>query len=427
MALRNRAEGSGTSKKAASSLVVAVSLLLFMAPKGFPQGGATDWGARVRALVGNNQLQQAMSLIEEWIAAYPEDLDARGWHARVLAWTNHWDSAEAEYRDLLRSSPDDVDLLAGLADLLVWQERFGEALTLLERACSLAPERSDCRLRLARVLRYLGRTGEARTRYREVLVRDKGSREAKAGLAELREEGRHELRVGFEADLLSYAEDAGAVTTSLQSRWNHRWSSNAAISQFRRFREDATRFDADATMRLDSRNALTMGGSTAHDAGVIPKSEARFELDHGQDLSKSGSVRGIEVLYQQRWVWYQDARLLVLSPGAVLYFPRDWNWLVRLAATRSHFSGATSQWKPGGWTRLSFPVSRNLAGHVLFAVGTENFGLVDEIREFSARTWGGGLRVRFAAGQEIMGYAQYQCRSSGQSETSIGINYAVRF
>jgi tetratricopeptide (TPR) repeat protein len=410
-----------------ASSFLAVSIMLSLVPGVFPQEAATDWGARVKALVGNNQLDKAMGVIAEWTKAYPEDLDARSWHARVLAWSNHWSEAESEYRDLLRKTPDDVDLLAGLADLLVWQRRFDEALKLLERGCDLSPDRNDCRLRLARVLRYLGRTREAGTNYRAILARDKNSREARIGLTELREGGRHELRLGFEADLLSYEENAGAVMTSLLSHWTDHWSSYAAVSQFRRFHENATRFDADATVHFDSRNTLTVGGTASRDEGVIPKSEARFEYDHGQDISLSGPVRGIEVLYQQRWVWYEGARLLVFSPGGVLYFPRDWNWLVRFSAVRSHFSGIGSQWKPGGWTRLSFPVGRGVAGHVLFATGTENFGLVDQIREFSAHTWGGGLRIRLASGQEILGFAKYQSRSKGQSETSIGINYAIRF
>ena len=227
--------------------------------------------------------------------------------------------------------------------------------------------------------------------------------------------------------MLNYAQDAYTVATALQSRWNEHWSSQAEVSQFRRFGENATRIDADATLRFGSKNAITVGGAAARDAGIIPKSEARFNYDRGFNISASGPIRGVEARYQQRWVWYRDARLLVLSPEAILYFPRDWAWLVQISATRSHFSAAGIDWRPGGWTRLSVPVSSKVTGHVLFGIGTESFGLIDQIHEFSAHTWGGGFCVHLASRQEINAYARYQSRSKGQAETSIGMNYAFRF
>ncbi len=404
--------------------IIACGLLLLSAP-GFPQ--EASWAERIRALIDKNQLDQARNLVDEWIKAFPEDLDARGWHARMQAWTNHWSEAESEYRALLARTPNDVDLMAGLADLFTWQKRHKEALTLLENACSLAPERNDCRLRLARLQQQMGLTREAAASYRAALARDKGCRDAKAGLAQLREDGRHELRIGFEAGLLNYAQDAGTLTTSLRSRWNARWSSYAAVSQFRRFGENATRLDADATLRFGAKNAVTMGGAAARDRGVIPRAEARFTYDRGFDVSVDGPIRGVEAFYQQRWVWYRSARLLALSPGAILYLPAGWEWLVQFSETRSALSAGEIDWKEGGWTRLAFPVAGRVTGHVLFGIGTESLGLVDQVREFRARTWGGGLRIRVNAGQELLGYALYQSLSRGQAETGIGMSYAYRF
>jgi hypothetical protein len=68
-----------------------------------------------------------------------------------------------------------------------------------------------------------------------------------------------------------------------------------------------------------------------------------------------------------------------------------------------------------------------LSGHILFASGTENFGLIDQIGRFSARTWGSGLKFRLASGQEISTYGSFQSRSQGRSQTSFGVNYAIRF
>ena len=72
-------------------------------------------------------------------------------------------------------------------------------------------------------------------------------------------------------------------------------------------------------------------------------------------------------------------------------------------------------------------MKRNLSAHILFAAGTENFGYLDQIIQSSARTWGGGLRIRIAPAQELVAYGQYQSRSRDQSQTSFGLSYAIRF
>ena len=391
------------------------------------QETGADWQGQIRALVSASRLEEAERVVEAWIKTHPDDLEARGWHARLLSWTNHWGEAEAEYRRLLEVFRDDTDLLAGLADVLTWQRRYGEALPWLERACRLAPERSDCQLRRARVLQSLGRARDAQEAYRRVLAKDATSAEAKAGLEQLREGGRHELRVGGDVELLNFAQNAGAVAASLRSKLHPRVSSLFAVTQQQRFGEQATRFGAESTVRLSSGDNLTTGGAVARDLGVIPRSEAYFEYGHGFQWRGNGPVRGLESLYQQRWLWYRDARVLVFSPGAILYLPKDWTWLFRASAARNRFAGSAVEWRPSGWTRLSFPLSRNVSGHLLFASGTENFGVADQIGRFSARTWGSGLKFRLAPGQEITTYGHFQSRSQGRSQTSFGVSYAIRF
>ena len=407
-----------------------LGFLLLIAPDNvaLAQPAAPEWPVQVRALVEGGRLEQAMQVVHQWMEAYPEDLDARGWHARLQAWTRNWQAAEAEYRELLELAPHDLDLLLGLADLLTWQSRHEEALVLLQRACDADPPRSGCALRRARVLRQLGRTGEARAAYQSVLATDAGSAEARAGLAELEEADRHhELRLGADIDILNYAENAGALSASLRSRWNTRWSSHGSLTQYRRFGESATRFEANAFLRLTSKDGLAFGGAAARDQGVVPRAEAQVEYSHGFRLSDRGPFRGLEALYQNRWLWYRAADLTSLSPAAVFYLPRECMWLIRISATRIQFTGTVPEWKPSGWTRLTFPLRRRLRGQLLFAVGNENLGFVDQILQFSARTWGGGLTFRVAPGQELHALVQYQDRSRNQTQTSFGMSYVFRF
>jgi len=391
------------------------------------QENGDTWSKQVRALVEANRFTEAKQAVTRWMEAYPADLDARGWNARLLSWTNHWKEAEAEYRELVKLVPEDPDLQLGLADVLNWQKRYGEALPVLDQACRTNPMRNDCQLRRARTLQNLGRKGEAQQAYRQILAQDASSAEAKAELEQLREHGRHFIHIGSDLDLFNFTQNARAVTAGIRSRLNSRVHSAFSATQYERFGEQAMRFGAESTIRLGNSANLTTGGAAARDAGVIPQNEAFFELGKGFQNRGGGPVRGVELLYQQRWLWFRDARVLALSPGAVLYLPRDWTWLFRVSAARSHLTGSGIQWQPSGWTKLSFPISRHIGSHFLFGSGTENFGLLDQIGRFSARTLGSGLNFRLATGQEVTTYGSYQSRSQGRSQTSFGVNYGIRF
>ena len=71
-------------------LLIAITLPLEAQP-------AVDWPGVVRTLVSAHQMDRAMKTTEEWIGKYPEDLDARAWHARILGWQGHASESEEEF------------------------------------------------------------------------------------------------------------------------------------------------------------------------------------------------------------------------------------------------------------------------------------------------------------------------------------------
>jgi hypothetical protein len=109
------------------------------------------------------------------------------------------------------------------------------------------------------------------------------------------------------------------------------------------------------------------------------------------------------------------------------YLPRDFTWNVTVTGARSGFASTGVDWAPAGSTRLGFPLYRRLSGNVAFAVGSEDFAQVDQIGRFSARTFGGGLRLRFASNQDISGYIARQNRSQAVIQTSYGVSYGIHF
>jgi len=377
-----------------------LTLLLPVALASLTAQAGADWPARIRALVDAGDLAQAMGVVDEWMHAYPQDRDAKAWHARLQAWNRRWAEAEAEYRALLVAAPQDPDLLMGLADVLVWQDRHQEALALLDRACAAAPDREDCR------------TSKAR---------------ARAALEDSRAAGRHEFRMGAGVDVLNYAQNAAAFGAAMDSRWTRLFRSSAALTRFHRFGQSATRVEGGGSFRLTSRDALTVGAGLAGDQAIVPRYEAQIEYGRGLEVARRGPLRGIEATFMQRWMWFRDARVAVSAPGAVIYLPRDWQWFSRVSLSKVSMAGLQPDWRTGTLNRLTVPLRRGLAGHVLFATGLENFGTADQVLFSVSRTIGGGVRVRVAPGQELLAFLHRQTFAQGRAMTSCGLSYGFRF
>lgn len=400
--------------------------LCFLAPTLFAQV-ADDWQSRVRTCVSNKDLAAATAIVEQRLQAAPDDLEARGWHGRLLAWKGNWHSAESEYRYVLHQAPNDVDILTGLADVLIWQQRYDEALDLLAQALALQPKRVDILTRRGRALRSLHHNKEARQAFRQVLALEPANADARLGLASLRPEARHELRLGTDNDFFNYTDTALAQGVSLTSRWNSRWTTSFSQGVYQRFGQDATQFGGSTTWRFSKANALTVGGAVAHDSGVIPRAQAFFELGRGFRFGGEGLIRAIETSYQQRWLWFADARILTFTPAVTVYLPHDWTWFLSITPARSRFPLTDLAWQTSGLTRLSFPLLPRITANAFYAVGTENFAVQDQIGRFAARTMGGGLRYQFSPRQDITGYLAGQDRSKARSQTSLGMSYGIRF
>jgi hypothetical protein len=122
---------------------------------------------------------------------------------------------------------------------------------------------------------------------------------------------------------------------------------------------------------------------------------------------------------------------LTANEITIVYLPRDWTLTIALTEARSHFTGTNIDWKPSAQTRLSVPLGRwserELTGNMFFAVGTEDFAQVDQIGSFASRTYGGGLRFRFNALQDVTGYGAFQQRTQDRAQTSFGLSYGIRF
>ncbi len=385
-----------------------------------------DWQRQVNSAVDQHRLPEALAIVVRRLTDVPDDMEAHAWRGRLLAWTGHWQEAEAEYRLVLDKFPTDVDVLAGLADVLVWQQKYAEALTVLEEARSAAPRSPEVLVRCARVLILLQRTAEARAEFQTVLIFDPANPAAMLGLAGLTGASKFDLRIAEEADFFNYTDNAQVETLTLTARWNGRWTSGVGVSPYHLFGENAVKIWTDLAYRFHQNNWVRVLGAAANPQDVVPESEALIEYGHGFRFSNPW-IKGLESSYQEHSLWYRGAQVVTLNTTQIAYLPREWTWTLSVTGSHTRFADGESDWVPSGSTKVGFPLIRRLSGSALFAVGAENFAQVDQIGRLSARTYGAGLRYRFAESQDVTAFLARQEREHGQKQTSLGLSYGIRF
>ena len=407
-------------------LTVCAAILFFLAA--VPASGQTieDWQQRVRIEVEGRHLDAALTIVEQRLAEAPDDLEAHGWRGRLLAWKGRWPEGEAEYRLVLRSVPKDVDVLTCLSDVLLWQQKWQDSLQVLDQARKISVSDPEVLVRRARVLSLLGRVPEARSEYQEALKFDPDNQTAKTAMADLGQNTVHELRVGDDVDRFNYTGTAQTQGISLSSRWNQHWSTVFAISIYQRFGENAGKFSASTAFHFTQNDWLNVGGALANQQQVVPTHEAFFEYGHAFRFQNHW-VRGLESSYQQHWYWYSGAHVLTFATNQIVYLPRDWTWTLAVTGARTGFADTSAAWEPSGWSKLAFPLPRQLTGNVFYAVGTENFSQIDQIGRIAGHTYGGGLRYRLAERQDFTGYVSRQDLSLNRTITSFGLSYGIHF
>jgi hypothetical protein len=372
-----------------------------------------------------------MQVIEREMARAPSDADVLVWHARILTWSGHLTEAEAEYLNVLKLSDKDPDIWQGLANVYLRQRDTQKALWALDAAIQLDPKRPDLHAARGRALRAAGENKQARLEFHQALVLDPHSYEARNAMRSFETEAKHELRLGEENDVFNFAGPNYNESVSLMSRWSPQWASSVTSNTYQRSGVLTEKFIGSVTARLPTLGAITGGAAAGHDSGVIPKTEAFFDIDRGLRIQERGWVRGIEFVYGQHWYWYETARILTLNGAAILYFPRDWSVTFAATGARSAFSGAGVEWRPAGSMRLGFPLTHwntsHLSGTVLFAAGSENFASSDQVGRFASQTYGGGIRFEYSPRFHLGFNYSYQKRTQNRTDSYTGVSYGVRF
>jgi YaiO family outer membrane protein len=284
---------------------------------------ADDTVAEARAAIDRDDYPAAILVLEQRLAGYPGDEEARYLLARTLAWSRRWDAAMAEYDQLLDQSPDNADYLLGKSQVYVWSERPAEALPLLERARALAPDYEGIwRLESQALLA----TGGAENRRRhDALAAEARKRfpdsnwplwQDLSGSA-LGFEPSSDYEVGYSFDSLDNGFDNWhSVYVQASHNPAPRKAYYVVIESIDRFSERESDFMAGAYLPLDQDWTLLVQGSVAPSANVLPEWTASAELQ--RSLAGSWGLRG-----GFRHAEYSDSRYELMNLGAERYWG---NW-----------------------------------------------------------------------------------------------------
>ena len=391
----------------------------------------TDWHTQVKEYAKAEKWDSAISIVDRELTREPQDPELLEWRARLLLWAGQLDEAAVEWKHVLAIAPDDADNWMALGSVYWRQGNPKQALIAVNRALDLDPNRADAHLFRGRVLLVLQDSMGARREFQRAVELDPGNQEANAAFDSVKEPPRHQLLVGSENDLFSFAGSSQQNELSLSSRWSEHCATAFAQGFYLRDGINATKFQASTTYNSRHWGALTVGGSLAHDNGIIPTHEAFFAYDHGFRLTSTPVLRGLELIYGQHWYWYASARVLGISQTAILYLPHDWTWSLSIIAAKSEFGSTPPQWAPSESSKLQFPIfpseKHRVDGTLLFACGQEDFSEVDQIGSFSSHSYGGGLGFQIRKDQELKGLAVYETRTNHQSEIGFGARYGIRF
>jgi len=246
--------------------------------------------------------------------------------------------------------------------------------------------------------------------FQKALNLDPTSMEARAGLISVRGEPKHEMRFGQDNDLFNFTSANHDGWVSLLSQWTPRFATSFAGSFYERAGIRAGKFSGAITGRLPRWGALTVGGAAGHDHAVIPKSEAFFGCRSWMEDQRNQFCALGGIGLRTTLVLVSTVRILTLNGTMIVYLPQEWTLSLGATGARSAFSGTGAEWRPSGIARVGFPLAnwgeKRLSGSVFFAAGTEDFAQIDQIGRFASETYGGGLRFRLKARQDVRATAR---------------------
>jgi len=237
-----------------------------------------DPEARKGRAIALGRLGRYADALEEYgqvLAVTPKDVAAHIGRARILGWMGRYSEAEAECRQTLTENPTAVEAYLQLGTILGWQRKYSEAAEVYEHARQLAPRDPEPFVGLARLRFWQDDPEGAKAFYEAALRLDPGNVDAKEGLASVAKipsRWRFRTYLGFRFDALNGGlSDWYQETFALAARPWKATTFMFSVDQYRRFDQDATQLTIGAAQELPA--GFTLGGSFTYgfDADIVAR------------------------------------------------------------------------------------------------------------------------------------------------------------
>jgi hypothetical protein len=189
------------------------------------------------------------------------------------------------------------------------------------------------------------------------------------------------------------------------------------------------------TWKPNRKTYLTAGGSLNSNtsttntwSGSLEIGRTVYQADRGS-TRRAGLLRALETtlsLTDRGYSFSPAVNVLLVSPAATIYLPRDWTLTLRAGAIRETI-GSANTWTPSGGAKLIIPLTRRLS--VSPGVGFDSeLSNVLQINNFSSREFGGGARYWLTRSTSVSAYYfRVLYGANHLASDSYGVNYIVRF
>lgn len=318
-----------------------------------------DVVARARQLATTGNRADATRLLDQHLAAQPNDLDARTLLGTVLSWDGQYDRARQELRRVVSADPKNLDARIALIRTEIWSGHRDAAQSLVSDSLALFPGNGDLM-----ALQQQAR-GPAAAPHQQVVI----------GFNYDNYKDSDAWREGFAA--LTLGSRVGPVI--------------ARASHAHRFGNDDNMLELEAYPRLAARTYAYLAGGWSPDAKIYPRSRFGAEVFHGFG-------EGWEASAGARRLNFPDA--VNIYTGSLSKYVKAWLFTGRVYATSDTTSGylmACRYFGPEG-QYVSLRAGRgSLGSEIRSSADVESLD-VWEIAAEAMLIFGGQWSVNFGAG-----------------------------
>jgi len=189
------------------------------------------------------------------------------------------------------------------------------------------------------------------------------------------------------------------------------------------------------TLKLDRKTYLTVGGSLNSNTSTTNTWSGSFELgrtlyqSERDPLRRASVIRVLEMnlnLTDRGYNFSPAVNVLLVSPAATIYFPRDWSLTLRAGAIRETI-GSANTWTPSGGAKLDIPLTRKLSVSPGVAFDSELSNVL-QINNVSSREFGGGARYWITKSASASAYYfRVLYAANHLASDAYGVSYVLRF